>query len=595
MDRTAVPGLTIDDARSRDLDDAIWVETGPYGWKVFVTIADAARAVPVGSPDDEQARALVTTRYYATGSSPMLPRHLSEQTLSLHPGSTKKTVTVELDLAPDLSTRSVRMYGSRFVSRARLTYREIPSIIDDAEHPSHAQVKALANLALALLEKRRSAGALVLYDLNNGWVTTEEGYLKHIDHDETTIGYVIVQELMIAANVAVAAYVIEHDIPVPFRNHTARAATPDRAVLMEQIAEAATMPTDVTTLRQRTHMLLDKASYGPQLLGHYGLNVPAYLHFTSPIRRYVDLIVHRQIGAHLRGRPLPYTREDIEQLSTHINEVIEAERKATGDYLKEKAEGRARSTLTNVRKLDALDGRSFERAVKVAARSGAECPDELQGVYRTRLADGRVPLAAMLATLVESSATPGWVEMRKATLGALRNKPHDAVGVLMIASQAAGWPAIEYDTKSEGPPHAPSFTACARLGNGTTSSIQIASTVKLAQQRAALELVALLAGLEPPKHEDPRPVGKVARTPAVPDANRDPISALQEWSQAMGLAMPEYTFDMSGPPHAPVVTCTCSTHGVTAAGRGSKKQDAKRSAASAVIAQLRGQSQSVAV
>lgn len=424
------------------------VDAGPDGWKLSVTIADVARAVLIGSEEDKHARERVTSRYYATGSSPMLPRHLSEKALSLHPGALKHTVTVELDFAPDLTMRSIRMYGSTFNSSARLTYHVIPEILESSDHPMHGQVKALANLALALLDKRRSNGALALYDLNNGWVTTEEGFLKQIDHDQTTIGYVIVQEMMIAANVAVAAYAIEHDIPVPFRNHTARAAAPDRAVLMAEIAQAATSPIDVSTLRQRTHMLLDKASYSPKLFGHYGLNVPAYLHFTSPIRRYADLIVHRQISAHLQGQPLPFSIDEIDEMSVHINTVIEAEKRATADYLKQRAEHGARTTLTDERRLDALDAKSFERAVKVAANSGAECSEELRAVYGKRLAEGRVPLAAMLAVFVVAPQTENWFCLRQMTLDALVKKPHDAVGVFDAIPEMIGTRLVAV---SEGP------------------------------------------------------------------------------------------------------------------------------------------------
>lgn len=211
--------LTIDDRRTKDMDDAVSVVATDTGWIVRVAIADVAKRVPPGSDLDHTARERGATQCFASGNSPMLPRDLSEWRLSLFPNKIRPSLNVEILLDREAAVMSKSVVLGTVTSKAKLSYTEIPGILAQEDHPFHADIRAAKNLTLGLLSKRRDDGALIFYDLNKGWVTTEDGTVKKMKNREDTIGYIIIQELMILTNVVIAAYLIENDIPVPFRNH----------------------------------------------------------------------------------------------------------------------------------------------------------------------------------------------------------------------------------------------------------------------------------------------------------------------------------------------------------------------------------------
>ena len=135
QERAEARGVTIDSEQTRDIDDAVWVEREDDGsWNVQVSIADVSEVVRPGSRVDARAREMVATRYYATGNSPMLPRHLSEDQLSLWPWQKKDTVTVEMKLAPDGAVLSTSLSTTTLRSRARVTHDRVPAVLADKEH-----------------------------------------------------------------------------------------------------------------------------------------------------------------------------------------------------------------------------------------------------------------------------------------------------------------------------------------------------------------------------------------------------------------------------------------------------------------------------
>ncbi len=594
-----VTGITIDDVSTRDIDDAIWVEKSAEAWTAFISISDVAKYVAAGSPEDVGAREMVATKYFARGNSPMLPLRLSEDELSLWAHKFKRAMTVEVKLPLDLSEPTFTIYRSRLRSEAKLSYGMIPESLTPEFQPADertaklaAVVKLASELAMCLLERRRKSGAFALYDLNNGWITTEEGFLRQIEDHRDAMGQIIVQEMMILANVCVAKWAVENEIPIPFRNHTARMAAPDRAELMAQLADAVRTPmANLDLLRQRVHMLLDKAEYGVALQGHYGLNVPCYVHFTSPIRRYADLVTHRQVRAALKGEPLPYTRDQIEEECRHINESLRAEAAAVKEQAKERAEDRARR-VTSARQLAGMYAKDFERVCKVWARSSEETPEELVEAFQMRLEQNLVPIVCMTVGFAEAPEVPVWQRIRRMLLEHFGRKPQDAVSMMTMGAQLSFWTAAVVTFEQSGPPHAPVFHARASWEKLDIVH-KVAGSKKRAEQEIAALLVAKRAQMDPPTFVDDGAPTVLPTTPTPPkkvfvfDMTKDPISLLMEYCQAHSMAPPEFAFEQNGPPHTPTITCTASCAGKHSTARSSSKQDAKRSAAVALIAQVR--------
>lgn len=578
-------GVTIDDCATMDMDDAIWVEPATEGWRVRVMVADVASAAPARSRLDGIAMSRVETRYFAKGSSPMLPRRLSEERLSLWPGEPKGVLVVDISLDERLNIIDTGISMGEMESEARLSYSDIPAILSDARHPQRPLIEAARRLAQGLLMARRNRGALVYYDANTGWVTGEEGTLKKLKRREDTVGYVIIQELMILANMAVAEYAVKNEVPILFRNHTARSAAPEREELMKLLESAAALPAErLDTIRRTTGLMFNRAEYGASILGHFGLNLGVYTHFTSPIRRYADLVNHQQLRAYIMGKPLPYSKENIGGIASHINRKLIEYDEARSEYMREKADLIAGEAI-RTGQIDGVGDKEFEHITRLLIRGGGDCTEAYHGAFLARLSAGKIPLAC--AGLVLTRAPPGerWAGLKVAVLERLAKEPNHAVTVLSLAQQLSGWPTPSYEVTGDGSP--PVFTARAAIqldGRSYESGEFKDSSKKGAVQRASVGLLSSIVGLPVPAMAPPRlPVPTPVNTRISINTSKDPIVALQEYSQANKLPLPSYTFSMEGPSNRPVITCTCAFISIKAAGQASSKQKAKRRAARAVI------------
>ncbi len=582
--RQQVPGITIDSWSTRDMDDAIWVERQPEGWLVKVSIADVEEFVGVDTAQDDRAWDRVATQYYATGNSPMLDRALSEGTLSLWPDEAKKTLTVDFEVNLSGDVTSAKVYPSICVSQARLDYDKVPGIKAEEGHPQHGVIVAALELAFLLLQKRRDSGAMVAYDLATGWVLTEDGYLKQMKHRDETVGYILIQELMVATNAVVANYALANDIPVLFRNHTPLKALPDRQEVIAQLEAAFTSPVSSLELEQRRlQLVMGKAQYGATLKGHYGLNLPAYLHFTSPIRRYADLVVHRQIKAFLNQTELPYSQADLEAEGQRINArllEIQTERAAAS---KAQADRRADRVSDDERKLDGLRPKDFERVCKLQTRSEGDPSTAFAANYLLRLSEGRVPLVCQTQVLVGAPETEAWKPLRQAILDRLGTSLGDVASLLTQASAIFDWPEIGIEATVFGV-GAPQYVAKARLQiKGRLLLVggpAQAGSLKVARARAILNVLATLYGLTPPS----------TPKPSAPDPKalegQNVVSVLNEYCLVNHIPLPVYEYVNSGTPTSPKFTCTCSAVETTGTGEGTSKQRAKEEAARNILNQL---------
>ena len=578
-------GITIDDVTTRDMDDAIWVEITENGsWHVVVMVADVAKVVPTHSELDRLAMSRVETRYYANGNSPMLPRRLADEELSLWPGESKYVLVVDIILDMDLSILETRLLWTAMTSEARLTFSDIPRILSDREHPQHALIKLASQLANDLLTQRRNRGALAFYDLWRGLVTNEEGSLRQLRRREDTIGYVIIQELMILTNMAVAEYAVKNDIPILFRNHTARSATPERGDLLKLLESMAVVPeVNIATVRHTTYMMFNRAEYGPVILGHFGLNLGAYTHFTSPIRRYADLVNHQQIRAYIQNEPLPHSKEEIRAIASHVNLTHLENDNAKSEYMKEKAYRKAESVILGDRIEDTSDT-DFEHITKFLIRKGEDCPEAYYDAFRKRL--GKLPIICAELVLLQAPDGERWTGLKRALLEEMATAPHHAVSIFDIAQHIPGWEMPMHEVTETVRGNLPVFTArsAIRIGDREYQSAAYEDvTKKGAMQRASVDLLAAILGLPAPDLKITIADPPASREEMTINTSKDPIFALQEYCQAKKLPLPAYSFEMEGPTYKPIFTCTCTFGSSTSTGQAGKKQRAKRLASRAMI------------
>jgi len=344
--------ITIDPTTARDFDDAIDVEVLPDGsFQLGVHIADVSHFVPVNSATDLEARCRGTSVYFPDRVIPMLPERISNDLCSLNPRTDRLAMSVIMHLSPSGEVRDFSFHKSIIFSKERLTYEEVQKILDGDVTSSHkyAQVlqpiRRLARLATILLDRRRERGAID-FDLPEPILTyDEEGLVEGITKSVRYFSHRIVEEFMILANEVVAHYLEQRDIPSIYRIHE----EPDPSKV-EDFAEIVSgfglrfktsrnSPAEFQRFigsisgrpeeRMLSYLMLrsfKQAMYSADNVGHFGLASDAYTHFTSPIRRYPDLVVHRILKAvtSRRLQNLPNTA----QLEAIAAECSERERLA---------------------------------------------------------------------------------------------------------------------------------------------------------------------------------------------------------------------------------------------------------------------------
>jgi ribonuclease R len=313
--------VTIDPDDARDFDDAIQVEKTKSGWRLGVHIADVAAYVEPGSALDREARRRGNSVYLPDRVIPMLPERLSNGVCSLNPGVDRLTHSVFIHFDKNGVAKSARFARSVIRSAHRLTYKQAYAILKSQPRDQLGERLHLAwELASLLRRKRFEHGALDLdFPEVKVWVD-KQGHpikLERVENDES---HQLIEEFMLAANEAVARELKKRAIPTIYRVHE----NPDPEKLAEYREFVLGFDYRVGDLTHRSELQrllaairgkpeeqalkvallksLKRARYGPQPLGHYGLAKTNYLHFTSPIRRYADLVVHRSLGRDAAAR-----------------------------------------------------------------------------------------------------------------------------------------------------------------------------------------------------------------------------------------------------------------------------------------------------
>jgi ribonuclease R len=351
-DLTALPTFTVDPATARDFDDAVSARREGDGIRLWIHIADVAAHVPPGSPLDLEARRRANSTYAPGTVEPMLPHALSEDACSLAPGVERLAVTAEIELGAGGEARSASFYRSRVRSLARLDYDRLDVIFAGraAAPEAVAEPLAVAREAAAALGERRGATSLDVESFEPEFRFDSEGEPVGARAVAQTESHRLVERLMILANEQVALLLERKRVPAIYRVH----AQPDPQRVARLIAQLHDLGVPTPPLREalapreageavaeasrlvireaarRGHgreaytslvlRSLKQARYSERNSGHAGLGSAAYCHFTSPIRRYPDLVVHRALLAALGEAEEAPRAAEVREAAWHCSE-----------------------------------------------------------------------------------------------------------------------------------------------------------------------------------------------------------------------------------------------------------------------------------
>jgi ribonuclease R len=332
IDLRDIPLVTIDGEDARDFDDAVYCEPvtkGPTsGWRLLVAIADVSHYVDNGSAIDIDAYERATSVYFPRRVIPMLPEKLSNGLCSLNPSVDRLCMVCDMMVDAEGQVYAYQFYEAVMHSHARFTYTDVAAILSNTRGPQASKYKErvpdlmhLHDVYRSLLQSRLKRGAVDFETTETQIVCDENGRIEKIVPRVRTEAHRLIEEAMLAANVCSADFILQSKHPSLFRVH--EGPTPEKREILRNYLRAlgvsATLSEDPSPGQfqaiaqaskdrpdsQQIHTMLlrsmQQAIYTPINSGHFGLAYPAYTHFTSPIRRYPDLLVHRVIKSILSG------------------------------------------------------------------------------------------------------------------------------------------------------------------------------------------------------------------------------------------------------------------------------------------------------
>lgn len=368
VDLRDIPLVTIDGEDARDFDDAVYCEPAKIGrsngHRLLVAIADVSHYVKPQDALDEDALERSTSVYFPRRVIPMLPEKLSNGLCSLNPGVDRLTLVCDMVITAKGEIKAYQFYPAVMHSAARLTYTEVAAILSNTKGVEAARRQTLVphlqhlnDVFHALLQARRARGAIDFDTTETYIVCNAMGKIEQILPRVRNDAHRLIEECMLAANVCAADLLERHKHPGLFRVHAGpkeeklkqlrdflkqlglrlggndSPSAGDYAELMEKIK----LRPDAVLLQTMLLRSMQQAVYGPENIGHFGLSYDAYAHFTSPIRRYPDLLIHRTIKAILQGKRYQPKGIETAQLNTTLSPA--ARRMAAED----KAQGKKRS------------------------------------------------------------------------------------------------------------------------------------------------------------------------------------------------------------------------------------------------------------
>ena len=355
IDLTDIPLVTIDGADARDFDDAVYCEPAKVGrakgWRLLVAIADVSNYVASGGAIDTDAFDRATSVYFPRRVVPMLPEKLSNGLCSLNPDVDRLCMVCDMLITAAGDVHAYQFYPAVMHSQARFTYDEVWAILQNTRGPEAAKRAELVpdllnlhDLYKVLAASRRQRGAMEFETIETQIISNDSGRIERIEPRMRNEAHKLIEEAMLAANVCSADFIEAnnqmglyrvHEGPTPEKAEALREylkamginarvgdrpSPKDLALIAEQVADRP----DAQQIQTMLLRSMQQAIYTPDNAGHFGLAYDAYTHFTSPIRRYPDLLVHRVIKAILQDRvyelpPLPLFGEAHDKLQRRLS------------------------------------------------------------------------------------------------------------------------------------------------------------------------------------------------------------------------------------------------------------------------------------
>lgn len=340
-----LPFVTIDGEDAKDFDDAVYCSRHKNGWTLYVAIADVSHYVKFGSDLDKEALNRGNSVYFPGQVVPMLPEVLSNDLCSLKPEVRRLTVVCEMEVSCDGKIAKYKFYDAVIKSHARLTYDEVFALLEGKSNSREdllPHLQELKDLYNVLLKQRKIRGALDFNRVEAKIIFDAKGKAQDIRPIEHHYVHSLIEECMLAANVCASKFLLHHKIPALYRIHEG----PDQDKLynlrmflknlgLELKGANQTRSLDYAQLltkirgRRDEHLIetvllrsMRQAVYTAENVGHFGLAYESYLHFTSPIRRYPDLVNHRAIKYLLSGGKVGeycYTKNEMQNLGSHCS------------------------------------------------------------------------------------------------------------------------------------------------------------------------------------------------------------------------------------------------------------------------------------
>jgi ribonuclease R len=363
VDLRNIPLVTIDGDDSMDFDDAVYAEPRGKGWRLVVAIADVSHYVQPGSPLDAEARVRGNSVYFPGRVIPMLPEQLSNGLCSLNPNVDRLCMVCDMEVSATGVLGNYKFYPAVMRSAARLTYTKVAAMLVDRDETLRAQYGELVDhlehlyaLFRVLLAQRERRGAIDFETTETRIVFGKDKKIESVIPVVRNDAHRLIEECMLLANVATADFLSKAEVPIVYRVH----ATPSEEKLTnlreflrelglsmgggerpearhysELLRQIAGRP-DAHLIQTVLLRSMAQAVYAPDNLGHFGLAYEAYTHFTSPIRRYPDLLVHRAIRHVLSGkRPAAfrYSHDDMMLLGENCSMTERRADEATRDVV----------------------------------------------------------------------------------------------------------------------------------------------------------------------------------------------------------------------------------------------------------------------